>query len=521
VTIASTTSKVSYNGSGSTGPFSITFKFAKNADIVATKRSSAGVETVLTLTTHYTLTGAGEASGGALTLVTALAVGESLVIARVPGITQEVDYVENSAFPAETHEGALDLLTMICQSLQEQVDRAVKVDISSTTDPDDLLDELAADVLSAAASAATATTQAGLAATAKTQAEAARDATPAFDTIVGEAGSIPRVKVGETTLEFRTPSEVRSDIAAAASGANSNITSLSGLTTPLSVAQGGTSGATPAAARSALGLLGGTKNKLLNGAFRVNQRVYVSNTALAQGVPSTGVGYGHDGWRAGAGGCTYTFTQSSGPTTITITSGTLISKTEAQAIDQAQMVLSWTGTARGRYGVNNAEPSGAYADSPILITATVGESVAVEFDNGTLGLVQLENGTVPTEFEWLSIGSVLDLCRRMLPVFTDFLVNAHVATGQCYSATAAITPLAFKVTPRITPTGITVSDVAHFNTLNASATPLALSTLTLNDRCLNNVTLVATVASGLTAGHSTILRAVSTSAKITCTGAEL
>lgn len=258
MTIASTTSKVSYNGSGSTGPFSITFKFAKNADIVATKRSSAGVETVLTLTTHYTLTGAGEASGGALTLVTALAVGESLVIARVPGITQEVDYVENSAFPAETHEGALDLLTMICQSLQEQVDRAVKVDISSTTDPDDLLNELAADVLSAAASAATATTQAGLAATAKTQAEAARDAIPAFDTIVGEAGSIPRVKVGETTLEFRTPSEVRSDIAAAASGANSNITSLSGLTTPLSVAQGGTASTTASDARTALGLAIGT-----------------------------------------------------------------------------------------------------------------------------------------------------------------------------------------------------------------------------------------------------------------------
>ena len=180
MTIASTTSKVSYNGSGSTGPFPITYKFTKNADITATKRASAGTETVLTLTTDYTLTGAGDASGGALTLTAALAVGESLVIARTPGIVQEVDYVENSAFPAETHEAALDLLTMICQSLQEQVDRAVKVEISSTTDPDDLLAELAADVVSAAASAATATasastatTQAGLANTARIAAELA------------------------------------------------------------------------------------------------------------------------------------------------------------------------------------------------------------------------------------------------------------------------------------------------------------------------------------------------------------
>lgn len=180
MTIASTTSKVSYNGSGSVGPFPVTFKFIKNADIVATKRSSLGVETVLSLTTHYTLAGAGEASGGALTLVTALAVGESLVIARVPGIVQEVDYVENSAFPAETHEGALDLLTTICQSLQEQVDRSVKVEISSTTSPDDLLAEIAVDVAGAAAAVDAAETAQGLAEDARDAAIAAAASVPTF-----------------------------------------------------------------------------------------------------------------------------------------------------------------------------------------------------------------------------------------------------------------------------------------------------------------------------------------------------
>lgn len=45
----------------------------------------------------------------------------------------------------------------------------------------------------------------------------------------------------------------RSNIAAAASGANSDITALSGLTTLLSVAQGGTGGGTAAAARSGIG----------------------------------------------------------------------------------------------------------------------------------------------------------------------------------------------------------------------------------------------------------------------------
>jgi hypothetical protein len=45
----------------------------------------------------------------------------------------------------------------------------------------------------------------------------------------------------------------RTAIGAAASGANTDITSLGGLTTPISVAQGGTGGATPAAGRAALG----------------------------------------------------------------------------------------------------------------------------------------------------------------------------------------------------------------------------------------------------------------------------
>lgn len=180
MTIASTTSKVSYNGSGSNGPFPITYKFTKNADISATKRSSAGVETVLALTTDYTLTGAGDAAGGALTLTVALAVGESLVIARAPRIVQEVDYVENSAFPAETHESALDLLTTICQSLQEQVDRSVKVEISSTTSPDDLLAEIAVDVAGAAAAVDAAETAQGLAEDARDAAIAAAASVPTF-----------------------------------------------------------------------------------------------------------------------------------------------------------------------------------------------------------------------------------------------------------------------------------------------------------------------------------------------------
>ena len=55
-----------------------------------------------------------------------------------------------------------------------------------------------------------------------------------------------------------TASGARTALSAAASGANSDITSLTGLTTPLSVGQGGTNAATSASARASLGLVIGT-----------------------------------------------------------------------------------------------------------------------------------------------------------------------------------------------------------------------------------------------------------------------
>lgn len=55
-----------------------------------------------------------------------------------------------------------------------------------------------------------------------------------------------------------TASGARTNLAVAASGANSDITSLTGLTTPLTVAQGGTGGASASSARASLGLVIGT-----------------------------------------------------------------------------------------------------------------------------------------------------------------------------------------------------------------------------------------------------------------------
>ena len=115
MTISTTTSRISYNGNGVTTVFSFPYRFLANGDLVVVSVSSTGVETVKTLTTDYTLTGAGDDAGGSVTMLVAPASGTRLVIYRDTEVVQETDYTSGDAFPAESHERALDRLTMILQ----------------------------------------------------------------------------------------------------------------------------------------------------------------------------------------------------------------------------------------------------------------------------------------------------------------------------------------------------------------------------------------------------------------------
>ena len=114
MTVSTLTSKVSYTGNGSTDVFAYTFKIFANTEI------KVYVDNVLkTLTTHYTVSGAGSASGGNVTFTSGNTPANttSVVLIRNVAKTQVTDYVENDSFPAETHESALDKLTMLIQDV--------------------------------------------------------------------------------------------------------------------------------------------------------------------------------------------------------------------------------------------------------------------------------------------------------------------------------------------------------------------------------------------------------------------
>ena len=168
------------------------------------------------------------------------------------------------------------------------------------------------------------------------------------------------------------------------------------------------------------------KNRLIDAGFIINQRGYVSNTALSAGT------YAHDRWKAGASGCTYTFTQGSAgvPIVITITAGSLQQVIEGCNMpDGGTFTLSWTGTAQGR--VNG----GGYSTSPLIVTGlTAGANCTVEFNTGTCSFPQLEVGSSATGFEYVNYQTSLANCQRYFQIYSkDGLM---IGVGYAASSTA-------------------------------------------------------------------------------------
>jgi hypothetical protein len=161
-----------------------------------------------------------------------------------------------------------------------------------------------------------------------------------------------------------------------------------------------TSIATTAFVQAAAGAMLLHQNLLHNAGFAINQRAYASGGALAAGA------YGFDRWKAGASGCTLTFTASPPSTTVTITAGSLQQVVEGAGIRGGSHTLSWTGTAQGKVG------AGSYAASPVTASLTAGSSATIEFGPGTLSGVKLEEGSTATPLERTDPQQDLAKCQR-------------------------------------------------------------------------------------------------------------
>ena len=247
MTISSTTSRVSYNGNSVLVTFTVPFYFLDDAHLLVTKYVvSSGVTTTLALTTDYTVAGAGVLTGGTITCLVAPATGTQIIITRNVPFTQETDYIENDPFPAEVHEQALDKLTMEVQQIDEQVDRSVKMPITSSltdvelpnfTDKGEFIIRInAAETNLEAVNATDAALNASL-----TPTDGGFIVGDGTDFVI-ETGAVARASLGLGTLATQNASTV-----SITGGAISGITDLA-------VADGGTGASDASGARTNLGL---------------------------------------------------------------------------------------------------------------------------------------------------------------------------------------------------------------------------------------------------------------------------
>jgi hypothetical protein len=135
--------------------------------------------------------------------------------------------------------------------------------------------------------------------------------------------------------------------------------------------------------------------------------------------------------------------------------------------------------------------------------------------------VGLNNSPPPADFRPVYIEAML--AQRYLPgVQALGQTNAWMPFGGGWdSATAGTLGFAFQTTPRLVPTGLSISNVTHFGVQKAG-TPGTVTGLTYNSNtCLAMGVINFTGASGGTAGQYSTLLALNSAASIFFTGAEL
>ncbi|MCP3941092.1 MAG: hypothetical protein GY710_06370 [Desulfobacteraceae bacterium] len=114
-----------YTGSGTTGPFTITWDITDEEEVIVTKITNAtGVTEILTLTTDYSVT---VGTSNYVTLTASITSDYDLLLERTVPLTQELDLPPHGDFSSENIEDALDKLTKQNQDQAESIERAIKV----------------------------------------------------------------------------------------------------------------------------------------------------------------------------------------------------------------------------------------------------------------------------------------------------------------------------------------------------------------------------------------------------------
>ena len=128
ITISDTTPRVNYTASSSQTAFTVNFPFFADSDLKVYQD-----DVLQTLTTDYTVTGAGASAGGTMTLGTGATSGDIISILRDIPVARTSDFPTSGAFQIDTLNTDLDKHTAMLQELEFDFRRTPKVKPASTT----------------------------------------------------------------------------------------------------------------------------------------------------------------------------------------------------------------------------------------------------------------------------------------------------------------------------------------------------------------------------------------------------
>lgn len=124
MTVPTSDNREEYLGNDTTTVFPYAFKIFRNEDLQVYIVESDS-QTLQTLGTDYSVSGAGHEDGGSVTMTTAPTAAQELVILRIVEVVQETDLRNQGAYYPETVEDEFDRSRMIDQQQQDEIDRTL------------------------------------------------------------------------------------------------------------------------------------------------------------------------------------------------------------------------------------------------------------------------------------------------------------------------------------------------------------------------------------------------------------
>lgn len=104
-----------------------TFKIWSSSDLRVVRRTTAGVESVLVLTTNYTVSGVGSDSGGNVTITSGASATDVISIYSNRSLAQDLDLKNETSFLQQNIEDGIDKAVRFAQQANGLATRGIRV----------------------------------------------------------------------------------------------------------------------------------------------------------------------------------------------------------------------------------------------------------------------------------------------------------------------------------------------------------------------------------------------------------